>query len=109
MRILLDESLPWELKAELPGHEVRTVQEMGWSSMKNGELLVRGAGQFDAFITADQNLRYQQNLAALPVAVVVLAAKSNRIADLRPLIPELLAALAALAALPARTLVQVGV
>lgn len=107
MRILLDESLPWELKAELPGHEVRTVQEMSWSSMKNGELLVRAAaGQFDVFITADQNLQYQQNLNALPLAVVVVVAKSNRITDLRPLIPELLAALAAL---PARTLVQIGV
>ncbi len=50
MRILLDVSLPGELTAELPGHEVRTVQEMGWSSMKNGELLAcAAAGQFDVF------------------------------------------------------------
>ena len=106
MRILLDESLPWELKGELPGHDVSTVQEMGWSRMKNGDLLVRGAGQFDVFVTADQNLQYQQNLSALPLAVIVLAAKSNRIADLRPLVPDLLNALASL---PARTLVQIGV
>ena len=79
MRILLDESLPKELKAELPGHDTRTVQEMGWSSVKNGELLMRAAAEFDVFITADQNLRYQQNLSALPIAVAVLVAKSNRI------------------------------
>ncbi len=105
MRILLDESLPWELKAELPGHDAQTVQEVGWSSLKNGELLVRAAGKFDVFITADQNLQYQQNLATLPLAVVVLIARSNRIGDLRPLVPDLLAALAKL---PARTLVQVS-
>ena len=72
--------------------------------MKNGELLVRAAAQFDVFITADQNLRYQQNLSALPIAVAVLVAKSNRIETLRPLIPKLLTSLATL---PARTLVQI--
>lgn len=105
MRILLDESLPWELRSELPGHEVSTVQQAGWSSHKNGELLVRSTDQFDVFLTADQNLRFQQNLGKLPVAVVVLVAKSNRMHDLRPLIPELLRTLASL---PPRTLVQVG-
>lgn len=96
MRILLDESLPTELSQEMPGHEVRTVHDMGWSSLKNGELLARSANQFDVFLTADQNLRYQQNLRKLPVAVVVLAARSNRIAELRPLIPELLQVLSAI-------------
>lgn len=105
MRILLDESLPWELKAELPGHDVQMVQEVGWSSLKNGELLVRAAGKFDVFLTADQNLQYQQNLGALQVAVVVLVAKSNRISDLRPLIPGLLAALPKL---QPRTFLRIG-
>ena len=105
MRILLDESLPWELKAELPGHDVQTVQEAGWSSLKNGELLVRAAGRFDVFITADQNLQYQQNLATLPLAVVVLIARSNRIGDLRPLVPDLLAALPRL---QSRTFLRIG-
>ena len=105
MRILLDESLPTELQSELPGHNVRTVQEMGWSGLKNGELLARSVNPFDVFLTGDQNLRYQQNLSALPVAVAVIAAKSNRIEDLRPLIPALLASLAAL---QPRTLVQIG-
>jgi predicted nuclease of predicted toxin-antitoxin system len=84
MRILLDESLPSELKLELPGHDVSTVQEMGWSSMKNGALLARAAKNFDVFVTADQNLRFQQNLSALQIAVAVLVAKSNRIEMLRP-------------------------
>lgn len=105
MRILLDESLPKELQSELPGHEVRTVQEMGWASLRNGELLARCVNQFDVFLTADQNLQFQQNLKALPVSVAVLAAKSNRIADLRLLIPKLLDSLSSL---QSRTLVRIG-
>ena len=66
MRILLDESLPKELKAEFAGHDTRTVREIGWSGVKNGELLVRAAAQFDVFITADQNLRYKNFLVFFP-------------------------------------------
>ena len=105
MRILLDESLPKELQSEIPGHDTRTVHEEGWSSLKNGELLTRTVNKFDVFLTADQNLRYQQNLSSLPVAVIVLVAKSNRIEELRPLIPALLTSLAGL---QPRTLAQVG-
>jgi hypothetical protein len=105
MRILLDESLPSELKTELLGHDVLTVQEAGWSGLSNGELLARAAGKFDVFVTADQNLQYQQNLAALPVAVVVLVARSNRMQDLRPLLPDLLSRLPKL---PARALGRIG-
>ncbi len=94
MRILLDESLPIELRDELPQHSIRSVQEMGWSALKNGELLRRAVGQFDVFLTADQNLQYQQNVRNLPIAVAVLVAKSNRIQSLKPLIPDLLSALA---------------
>jgi len=56
MRILLDESLPVELRDELAEHAVRTVQEMGWSALTNGDLLHRAADLFDVFVTADQNL-----------------------------------------------------
>jgi predicted nuclease of predicted toxin-antitoxin system len=104
MRILLDESLPIELRDELPQHDVHSVQEMGWSALKNGELLQRAAVQFDAFLTADQNLQYQQNLRKLPIAVIVLVAKNNRIQSLSPLVPELLSALASL---QVRTLIHV--
>jgi predicted nuclease of predicted toxin-antitoxin system len=105
MRILLDESLPIELRDELPQHFVRSAQEMSWSALKNGELLLRAAGQFDVFVTADQNLQYQQNLQMLPVAVAVLVAKSNRIQSLKPLVPQLLSALASL---EPRTLIRIG-
>ena len=105
MRILLDESLPSELKAELSEHDVRTVQEAGWSGLSNGELLTLAAPRFDVFVTADQNLQYQQNLSALPVAVVVLVAKSNRLQDLRPLLPDLLDRLSHL---PARTFARIS-
>jgi predicted nuclease of predicted toxin-antitoxin system len=94
MRVVIDECLPKRLTRELPGHDARTVQEMGWSGISNGKLLSLLRGQFDAFITVDSNLAYQQNLSTLPVAVVVLRAPSNKIEDLRPLLPSLLLTLA---------------
>src|SRR5437899_400037 len=97
MRILLDECVPRRLRERLPGHDVHTVPEMGWSGKKNGELLRLIAGQsFDVFLTVDQNLRYQQNLKTATVAVLVLVAPSNRLADLAPLMPSAQAALASL-------------
>lgn len=88
MRVLLDESLPRQLAAELAGHEVRTVVQQGWAGLKNGELLRRALSEsFDAFLTADQNLEYQQNLASSGLGVVVLAARTNRLPDLLPLLP----------------------
>ena|SRR5207244_314351 len=96
MRILLDECVPRPLRRELPGHDVRTVPEMGWSGKRNGELLqLMAAASFEAFVTVDQNLRHQQNLKATKIAVVVLVAPTNRLADLVPLVPKLHAALAA--------------
>jgi len=79
---------------------------MGWVGIRNGELLKLAAVGFDVFLTADQNLEYQQNLDALPTAVVALAAPTNRIESLRSLVPALLRALEAL--LP-RQLVRVSV
>ena len=93
MRILLDESLPHDLVALISGHEVSTVSDEGWKSVKNGKLLALAATKFDVFITADRNLEFQQNVAELPLAVVVLIARKNRIQDLEPLLPELAAAL----------------
>jgi hypothetical protein len=90
VRILLDESLPRPLARLLPEHDVHTVAAMGWSGTRNGELLQLAAGQFDAFLTADQNLEHQLNLGILPIAVVVLVAPTNRIESLRLLIPALL-------------------
>lgn len=74
-------------------HEIFPVTQMGWSALRNGELLRTANEQFDVFPTAAQNLQYQQNLNALPIAIVVLVASSNRLEDLKPLIPNLLAVL----------------
>ena len=105
MRVLLDESLPHDLVAMIPDHEVSTVSDEGWKSVKNGKLLALAATRFDVFITADRNLEFQQNLATLPIAVVVLVARKNRIQDLEPLLPKLAATLNEL---PACSLRKVG-
>ena len=105
MRLLLDESVPRRLRQSLPSHSVRTVVEMGWGGNKNGEVLRLAASDFDAFITVDKNLQYQQNLSALPIGVVVLHAQSNELHVLMPLVPKLEETLASL---QPRSLVQVG-
>jgi hypothetical protein len=70
---------------------------MGWSGKKNGELLQLLAGQgFDVLLTVDQSIRYQQNLHAAGVAVVVLVAPTNRLADLVPCMPAARAALSSI-------------
>lgn len=89
MRILLDECLPRELADELVGHEVRTVQQEGWSSLENGALLLRSSGTFSVFITIDKQIERTQRLPA-DLAVVTLRARTNRIETLRPLVPEVL-------------------
>lgn len=94
MRILLDECVPRPLRRELSGHDVRTVQEMNWAGKKNGELLQLMTGQgFEVLLTVDQNMRHQQNLKPAGIAVLVLVAPSNRLADLLPLMPSAQAAL----------------
>jgi hypothetical protein len=96
MRLLLDESVPSRLRGSLTDHSVRTVVEAGWSGIKNGKLLTLAAAEFDAFITVDKNLSFQQNLEKLPIAVVVLDAVSNELSVLAPLVPALLRELASL-------------
>ena len=90
MRVLLDESLPRKLGLELLGHQTTTVPIHGWAGLKNGRLLQAASLEFDVLITGDRNLEFQQNLARLPLAVIVLIATDNRIETLRPLVPELL-------------------
>lgn len=94
MRVILDECLPRRLGLELAGHDVFTVQGAGWAGISNGKLLARIAGNYDAFITVDKNLPAQQRTAALCFGVIVLRARSNQLADLRPLVPQMLAVLA---------------
>lgn len=87
-RVLLDECLPKKLKREFINCVVSTVPEMGWAGKKNGELMKVARGQFQVFVTADQNLRYQQNLAYADVGVIVLVATNNRIQTLSLLMPQ---------------------
>lgn len=94
MRVLLDEQLPRQLAPKLIGHDVHTVQKEGWAGLKNGELLRRAAlTGFQVFVTSDQNLAFQQNLARSPIAVIVLVAASNAMEDLMPLVPRIIAAI----------------
>ncbi len=96
MKLLLDECLDWRLRHDLPGHEVKTVQEMGWAGIKNGRLLALAEREFQVFITGDRNLSFQQNLPRLSLAVVVLKAESIRLVHTRALMPKLLARLPSL-------------
>ena len=91
MRVLLDECVPRPLRRELAGHNVQTVQELGWAGKRNGEL-VRDA-TFDAFVTTDQRFEYQQNIAAAKIPLVVLIARRSTLPTLLPLVPELRLAL----------------
>jgi hypothetical protein len=93
MRILLDEPVPRRLGALLVGHEYETVQRSGWAGVKNGRLLALAASKFDAFLTTDQNIEFQQNLSALPIAILVVVAKSNRMRDIEPLVSDILRSL----------------
>ena len=93
MRLLLDECVPARLRKALPSHHVSTVPEQGWSGVKNGKLLLLAAEKFDALITVDKNLPYQQNASLLPISVFVLDAPSIELRYLLPLIPKLEAAL----------------
>ena len=94
MRVLLDECVPKGVRRGLPGHHVRTVAEMNWSGLENGDLLrAMRADGFEVLLTVDQNLRHQQNIASAGIAILVLIAPSNRVADLVPLLPSTLAAL----------------
>jgi len=94
MRVLLDECVPRALRNDIPGHEVKTVAEVGCAGVKNGELLRLAAAEFDLLITVDRNLEYQQNFEGLSLAVIVIDAPSNDINALRPLMPAVLAAIA---------------
>ena len=106
MHILLDESVPARLAAHLVGHSTSTVQRQGWASVKNGRLLALAASVgFDVLLTADKGMAHQQNLAMLPVAILIMLARSNRLDDLAPVVPKVLAALANMAP---RTLQQVA-
>lgn len=94
MRLLLDECMPRRLRQELPGHDVATVQEMGWAGLANGALLRAAADAgFAALLTVDRGIEFQQSLRNLNLSVLAVQARSNDINDLRPLMPKVEAAL----------------
>ncbi len=97
MKILLDECIDRKLAREFIDHEIKTVPQMEWAGVKNGKLLTLAEKEFDIFITVDRNLAFQQNLPRFDIAVIVLHASSNRLADLKPLVPEILAILSTVA------------
>ncbi len=83
----MDESAPRLIQARLPEFEIRTVQEMGWTGLKNGELLKRAEEQFDVFVTADKNLRFQQSLSGKRLSVIVLP--GNQVPVVASLLPTI--------------------
>jgi predicted nuclease of predicted toxin-antitoxin system len=78
MRILLDECVPRPVEKLLVGHQCATAQKRGWGGIKNGDLLRLAEGEFDLFITSDQNLRYQQNLTGRRISILVLSCNDLR-------------------------------
>lgn len=94
MKILFDHGTPVPLRRSLPGHEVSTAYEMGWAELQNGELLAAAEKDFQALITTDKNLRYQQNLTGRRLAILVLPTTSWP--RIQQHLPEILAAVNAL-------------
>jgi hypothetical protein len=76
VRLLLDECIDRRLAKEFADYEVKTVPQMGWAGIKNGQLLTLAETEFDVFTTVDRNLSFQQNLPQFGIAVVVLHAFS---------------------------------
>src|SRR5437763_7896061 len=99
MRILIDECLDWRLGRAFSGHDAISVQRMGWSGVQNGELLALAEqNNFNAFLAADRNLSFQQNISQHRVAVVILEGGGLRLRKTLPLIPKVLALLPTLKA-----------
>jgi hypothetical protein len=92
-RVLFDEDVPRQLRRDLQEFRVRTVQEEGWTSVKNGELLRLSSSVFDVLVTADKRLRFQQNIASYNVGVVVIATRDTRLPRLHQILDELRAAI----------------
>jgi hypothetical protein len=93
MKILLDECLPRKLKYDITGHEVSTVTEMGWSSIRNGRLLDLTEPLFAVLLTVDRNMEHQQHITGRKLALGVFISPNNKRETLRLLVPDLLKAL----------------
>ncbi|MDX6288765.1 MAG: hypothetical protein QOH42_564 [Blastocatellia bacterium] len=89
MKILLDECVPQRLGRLLPEHDVITTPQAGWAGITNGDLLQRASKDFDVFVTVDRNLAFQQNPSNLPLPVIVIHARSNKLRDMQQHLPAL--------------------
>jgi hypothetical protein len=90
MRLLLDENLPKRLKQDLEEHEIYTASDKGWTGISNGKLLgLLIENKFDALLTFDKNLQYQQNFTKYTIAVIVLNAPDNSYATLKDFVPKI--------------------
>lgn len=90
MKLLLDECVPEDLKDFITGHEVISTGAMGWKGIKNGALMLRAVDAgFEVFLTADKNIRHQQNISKYRIAVVVFDVFQNTLPVLKRKIPEL--------------------
>lgn len=91
MKVLIDECLPRKIKNHLTEHDCRTVPEAGLAGKRNGELLSHAEQQkYEIFLTMDKGVEYEQNLRGLSLAIIILRAKSNRLADLLPYVAHCL-------------------
>jgi len=89
LKVLLDECIDRRLSRYLQDHDVTCVAERGWAGVKNGQLLTRAAAEVDCLVTVDQGLPFQHDLSRFDIAIVIIRAKSNRLQDLIPLIPDI--------------------
>ena len=94
MRLILDENLPVDLVLSFePSQDVDHVERLGWKGVKNGDLLGRISGNYDAFLTGDTNLQHQQNMSRYDLALIVMHPQRNTLAEFVALVPKVLAAL----------------
>jgi len=96
VKLLLDECVTRHLKRDLAGHQVHTVEDAGFKGLENGDLLKAASGAYEVLSTVDRNILYQQNIAGLNIAILILAAKRNSYVRLKPLILRALNALESL-------------
>ena len=88
MKLLFDECVPRPLRKGFGEHEVSTIEQAGYKSLKNSALLKAASLDFDVLITVDKNIEYQQNPNDLPMAILVFSASSNKLENLLPLMEK---------------------
>jgi hypothetical protein len=104
MRILIDECIDERFRNSFPGHDCQTARYAGFAGLQNGALLAAAeAAKFEIFLTVDQGIEYQQNLAARTLAIIIFRTRSNRLKDLLPHVPACLAHIASIRPRPDRS------